>query len=55
MTLELNMKVCDLWKYYFNLTKSSFFLNLDKSKIVRYWLPINNSSFHTNLNLDHPF
>jgi hypothetical protein len=27
MTLELGMKVCDLWKYYFNLTNHAQFAN----------------------------
>jgi hypothetical protein len=41
MTLELGMKVCDLWKYNFHLTKYRHLLNLDKSKILRYRLASN--------------
>jgi hypothetical protein len=27
LTLELGMKVCDIWKYYFNLTNYAQFAN----------------------------
>jgi hypothetical protein len=36
MTLEIDMKECDLWKYNFHVIDYRQLLNLDKSKILRY-------------------
>jgi hypothetical protein len=38
VNLELAIKVCNLWKYYFNLTNYAQFTNFDKLDILRYGL-----------------
>jgi hypothetical protein len=39
MILELGMKACGFWKYYFQLINYENFMNLDKLDILRYQLP----------------
>ena len=42
--LKLGIKVCSLWKYYFNLTNYVQFGNFHKLDVLRYWLSTDNIS-----------